>query len=173
MKKTFLFALLSSFGLSLTYGQYSTNQYSITDKVPKVIYKDLKDRNFPKVELLGKQYSSESALTLKEDSIKTVEISKEKQAIIIGLTADYKPEFITLSDLRKNFTNVQSDRVIFQIEDKIIQDDPNTVFVDIINIMTITVSPIKFVGNLDDLYMVSLKVRNEKNIKDMDTIRIR
>lgn len=173
MKKIFLFALLSSFGIGLTYGQYSTNQYSITDKVPKVIYKNLKDRDLAKIEVLGKLYSSETGLTLKTDSIKTAEANKEKQAIVIGLTAGYKPEFITLSDLKKNYTNVQSDQVIFQIEDKIIQDDPNTVFVDIINIMTITVSPIKFVGNLDDLYMVTLKVRNEKNIKDMNTIHIR
>ncbi|MEN5231581.1 hypothetical protein [Sphingobacterium faecium] len=70
--------------------------------------------------------------------------------------------FITLSDLRKNYTNVQSDRAIFQIEDKIIQDHPSTVFVDISNIMTIFVSPVKFIGDLDDLYMITLKVRNEK-----------
>ncbi|MEJ5092087.1 hypothetical protein GEO21_18825 [Sphingobacterium faecium] len=173
MKKIFLFALLSSFGLSLTYGQQTNNQYSITDKLPKVIYKDLKERDLAKIEVLGKQYSSETGLTLKTDSIKTVEANKEKQAIVIGITADYKPDFITLSDLRKNYTNVQSDRVIFQIEDKIIQDDPNTVFVDISNIMTIFVSPVKFIGDLDDLYMVTLKVRNEKNIEAISTIRIR
>ncbi|MCW2260328.1 hypothetical protein [Sphingobacterium kitahiroshimense] len=68
---------------------------------------------------------------------------------------------------------MQSDRVIFQIEDKIIQDDPDTTFVDISNIMTISVSPVKFIGDLDDLYMVTLRVRNEKNIKDLNTIRIR
>lgn len=173
MKKIFLSALLLSFGIGLTYGQYSTNRYSITDKVPKGIYKDLKDRNFPNVELLGKQYSSESMLTLITDSIKTVEVIKEKQVIKIGLTAHYKPEFITLSDLRKNYTNVKSDRIIFQIENKIIQADPDTTFVDISNIMTISVSPVKFIGDLDDLYMVTLKVRNEKNMKDLNTIRIR
>lgn len=173
MKITFVFALLSSFGLSLTYGQHTNNQYSITDKLPKIIYKDLKERDSARIEVLGKLYSSETGLTLKTDSIKTVEASKEKQVIVIGIAADYKPDFITLSDLRKNYTNVQSDRVIFQIENKIIQDDPKTVYVDISNIMTIFVSPVKFIGDLDDLYMVTLKVRNEKNVKDMNTIHIR
>jgi hypothetical protein len=69
--------------------------------------------------------------------------------------------------------SVQSDRVIFQIEDIIIQDDPNTIYVDISNIMTIFVSPVKFIGDLDDLYILTLKVRNERNMKDMNTIRIR
>ena len=138
-----------------------------------MIYKDLKERDLAKIEVLGKLYASETGLTLKTDSIETVEASKEKQAIVIGITADYKPDFITLSDLRKKYTNVQSDRVIFQIEDKIIQDDPNTVYVDISNIMKIFVSPVKFIGDLDDLYMITLKVRNEKNMKDISTIRIR
>ncbi|MCW2260327.1 hypothetical protein [Sphingobacterium kitahiroshimense] len=69
MKKIFLSVLLLSFGLGLTYGQYSTNRYSITDKVPKIIYKDLKDRNFPNIEVLGKQYSGESGLTLKAEIV--------------------------------------------------------------------------------------------------------
>ncbi|MEN5231535.1 hypothetical protein [Sphingobacterium faecium] len=74
MKKIFLFALLSSFGLTLTYGQQTNNQYSITDKLPNVIYKDLKERKLAKIEVLGKLYSSETGLTLKTDSIKTVDV---------------------------------------------------------------------------------------------------
>lgn len=173
MKNIFLSALLLCFGISLSYGQTSTNQYRSTDKVPKVIYADLKDRNFLNIEVLGKQYSRESMLTLITDSIETVEVNKEKQVIRIGLTAHYKPEFITLSDLRKNYTNVKSDRIIFQIENKIIQADPDTTFVDISNIMTISVSPVKFVSDLEDLYMLTLRVRNERNRNDLNTIWIR
>lgn len=173
MKKIFLSALLSSFGLSLTYGQHAKTEYSITDKVPRVIYTDIKKRDMPKIEVLGKQYSGDGGLALKTDSIKSVVISKEKQAVILELTPAYIPDFITLSDLKKKYTNVQSDRVIFQIEDKIVQDNPDTIFVDISNIMVIYVSPVKFIGDLDDLYMVTLKVRTEKNIKDLNTFRIR
>lgn len=173
MKKTLLFSLLSFFGLSLTYGQQLKSLYSKTDTLPRVVYKDLNERPLPKLEMQGKNYLGDGMLSLKSEGVKSVDINKERGAVVIELTPEYHPVLMSLSDIKKKYTNLKSERVIFRIEDNFVQNNPNEVLVDASNIMLISVSPVKFIGDLEDLYMVTLVPRTDKNVKKLNEIRIR
>jgi len=173
MKKILLCTLLSWFGFSIAHGQNPHSQHSKTDTVPSTVYKNLDDKSQVNVQILGKVYKGGLMGTLKPEEIKSVEIDKGKQLVIIELNQNYKPVPITLSDLQKKYTNVKSNRVIFKIDDQIVQQNPAEVFVDISNIMRIDVSPVKFIGDIDELYMMNLWVRNEKNKKELNKIIIR
>ncbi|WP_293944780.1 MULTISPECIES: hypothetical protein [unclassified Sphingobacterium] len=173
MKKTLLFSLLSFFGLSLTYGQQLKPLYSKTDTLPRVVYKDLNERPLPKLEMQGKNYLGDGMLSLKSEGVKSVDINKEKGAVVIEFTPEYHPVLMSLSDIKKKYTNLKSERVIFRIEDNFVQNNPNEVLVDASNIMLISVSPVKFIGDLEDLYMVTLVPRTDKNVEKMNEIRIR
>jgi|GEM_PF-1045201 len=173
MKKTLLFSLLSFLGLSLTYGQQLKPLYSKTDTLPKVVYKDLNETPLPKIEMQGKNYLGDAMRSLKSEGVKSVDINKERGVVIIELTPEYKPVLMSLSDIIKKYTNIKSEHVIFRIEDNFVQNNPNEVLVDASNIMLISVSPVKFIGDLEDLYMVTLVPRTDKNVEKLNEIRIR
>jgi len=173
MKKTLLFSLLSIFGLSLTYGQQLKPVYSKTDTLPKVVYKDLNETPLPQLEMQGKNYLGDAMRSLKSEGVKSVDINKERGVVVIELAPGYNPILTSLSDIIKKYTNIKSEHVIFRIEDKFVQNNPNEVLVDASNIMLISISPVKFVGDLEDLYMVTLVPRTDKNIKKFNEIRIR
>lgn len=173
MKKTFLFSLLSFLGLSLTYGQQLKPLYSKTDTLPKVVYKVLDDRAHATIEIQGKDYLDDIILTLKAEGINSIEHSTEKKALVVELKPGYKPVLMSLSDIVKKYTNVKSERVIFKIDDRFVQNNPREVLIDESNIMLISVSPVKFVGDLEDLYMITLIPRTDKNLKKFNEIRIR
>nr|WP_288810972.1 hypothetical protein [uncultured Sphingobacterium sp.] len=173
MKKILLCALLSWFGLSIAHGQNPHSRYNMTDTVPSTVYKKLNDISQVNVEVLGKLYKGDLMGTLKPEGVKSVDVDKGKQLVIIELNQNYKPVLITLSDLQKKYTNVKSNRVIFMVDDQIVQQSPAEVFVDISNIMQIDVSPVKSIGDIDELYMINLWVRNEKNIKELNRIILR
>ncbi len=173
MKETLLLSLLSFFGLSLTYGQQLKPLYSKTDTLPRVVYKDLNERPLPKLEMRGENYLGDGMWSLKSEGVKSVDINKERGVVIIELTPEYKPVLMSLSDIVKKYTNVKSERVIFKIDDRFVQNNPREVLIDESNIMLISVSPVKFVGDLEDMYMITLIPRTDKNLKKFNEIRIR
>lgn len=173
MKKTLLFSLLPFFGLSTAYGQQLKPLYSKTDTMPRVVYKDLNEAEMPKVEIEGKKYLGDIARTLKPEGIKSVTVSKDRQPMIVELKPGYKPFFMTLSDLKKKYTNIKSERVIFKIEDNFVQNNPDKVLIDSSNIMLISISPVKFIADVEDLYMITLIPRSDKNVKKFNEIRLR
>ncbi len=173
MKKILLCALLSFFGLSLTHGQQLKPLYSKTDTLPKVVYKDLDERPLPKIEMQGRTYLGDAMRSLKPEEVQSIDVDKTRQVMIIELKPGYHPILMSLSDIKKKYTNLKSEHVIFRIEDHFVQHDPNEVLVDESNIMLISISPIKFIGDLEDLFMVTLVPRTDKNLKKLNEIRIR
>ena len=172
MKVKFLF-LLSFLGVNITYAQHSANLYKMTDTVTKVFYRDYGQDNQAIVEILGKKYPIDGTATLKMDQIESFDVNKEKELVMIGLKPAYKPIFITLTDLKKKYTTVNSNRVIYQIDNKIIQKNPNEISVDESNIMAIIVTPVKLIVDVEELYQITLKTRTENNIKEMNNIYFR
>jgi hypothetical protein len=173
MKKKLFFSLLSFFGLSLTYGQQLKPLYSKTDTLPRVVYKDLNERALPKLEMRGENYLGDGMWSLKSEGVKSIDINKERGVVVIELTPEYKPVLMSLSDIVKKHTNIKSERVIFKIDDRFVQNNPREVLIDESNIMLISVSPVKFIGDLEDLYMVTLVPRTDKNVEKLNQIRIR
>jgi len=173
MKKTLILSLISFIGFNLVQGQENEQinfkKYSMSDSVPVVIYKELKEKEVPKISFQGKKYLKDGMMTIKAEYVKTFDLGTAELTLKDG----YSPDFISLSEFKRKYTNVKSDHVIYKIEDKIIQDDPDELMVDQSNIMLISVSPIKFIGDLNDLYMITLRTRTEKNIKELNTVRIR
>lgn len=173
MKKILLFSLLPFLGLSLTHGQQLKPLYNKTDTLPRVVYKDLNERTLPKLEIQGKNYLGDGMWSLKSEGVKSIDINKEGGVVVIELTPEYKPVLMRLSDIIKKHTNIKSEHIIFRIDDNFVHNNPNEVLVDVSNIMLISVSPVKFIGDLEDLYMVTLVPRTDKNVEKLNQIRIR
>ncbi|WP_343540068.1 hypothetical protein [Sphingobacterium thalpophilum] len=172
MNKILVLTLLSALSFGKIYGQESLEIYKKTDTVPKVFYKELDDRGHTTVEIRGKEFLDAILFTLKADGVQSVEHNTERKVLMIGLKPEYNPVLISLSAFKNKYTNVKSEHVIFKIDDRFVQGDPNKVLVDEANIMLIYVSPIKFVGDLTDLYMITLIPRTDANLKKFNEKRI-
>ena len=144
--------------------------YSKTDTLPKVVYKDLDERPLPKIEMQGRTYLGDAMRSLKPEEVQSIDVDKTRQVMLVELKPGYHPVLMSLSDIKKIY---KSEHAIFWIEDHFVQRDPNEVLVDESNIMLISISPIKFFGGLEDLYMVTLVPRTDKNLKKLNEIRIR
>ncbi|WP_313448335.1 hypothetical protein [Sphingobacterium sp.] len=173
MKKIFFLTLMLTFSLGIVYGQESLEIYKKTDTVPKVVYKVLDDRAHTTIEIQGKDYLDDIVPTLKAEGINSIGHSTEKKALVVELKPGYKPVLINLSTLKNKYTNVKSERVLFKIDDRFVQQNPDEVLVDESNIMLISVSPIKFTGDLDDLFLITIFPRSDKNLKNFNAIRVR
>ncbi|WP_426791286.1 hypothetical protein [Sphingobacterium sp. WOUb80] len=172
MNKILVLTLLSAFSFGKIYGQQSFEIYKKTDSVPKVVYKELDDRRHATIEIRGKEFLDDTILTLNADGIQSVEHNTERKVIMLGLKPEYNPVLISLSAFKNKYTTIKSENVIFKIDERFVQSDPNKVLVDEANIMLIYVSPIKFVGDLKDVYMITLIPRTEANLKKFNEKRI-
>ncbi|WP_343558922.1 hypothetical protein [Sphingobacterium sp.] len=173
MKKILYLTLMSTFSLGMAYGQESLEIYKKTDTVPKVVYKVLDDRAHTTIEIQGKDYLDDIIGTLKAEGINSIGHSTKRKSLVVELKPGYKPILISLSSLKNKYTNVKSERVIFKIDDRFVQQNPDEVLVDESNIMLVSVSPIKFTGDLNDLFMITIFPRSDKNLKSFNAIRIR
>lgn len=172
MNKILVLTLLSALSLGKIYAQQTVEIYKKTDTVPRVVYKELDDRRHATVEMRGKEFLDATILTLKADGIQSVELNNDRKVMMLELKPDYNPVLISLSAFKNKYTKIKSEHVIFKIDDRFVQSDPNEVFVDEANIMLMYVSPVKFVGDLKDLYMITLIPRTDANMKKLNEKRI-
>lgn len=174
MKKIILLTIAFLAILNLANAQeskkerWSSGVYKMTDTVPKVFYINNTGRDSLEVTINGKKYPSAGTLTFKSDKIMTVEYP-----LIMTLAADYKPRYISLTELTKKYTKLSSELILYKIDDRVIKINPDEVLVDESNIMCISIEPIKTNKGLDDIYIINLKPRSEENVNDANDIRIR
>lgn len=100
-----------------------------------------------------------------------IEIGNTKYAgkIIIETKNNYKPNLISLNELRKKYTTAQENSVIFQINNEIIDSDYLTYVVDKNYILKITVNKLES----PDLTLIKVISKSEEDIKKSNEIIIR
>ncbi|WP_293879444.1 hypothetical protein [Sphingobacterium sp. UBA1498] len=123
-EKISFLTLLSTISLGIAYGQESLEIYRKTDTVPKVVYRVLDNRAHSIIEIQGKDYLDDIVPTLKAEGINSIGHNTEKKALVVELKPGYKPVLINLSTLKNKYTNVKSERVLFKIDDRVVQQNP-------------------------------------------------
>ena len=101
-----------------------------------------------------------------------IEIGNTKYAgkITIETKNNYKPNLISLNELRKKYTTVQDDVLtVFQIDNEIVDSDYKTYLIDLNYILKITVNKLE-TPNLTVIKVIS---KSEENIKKSNEIIIR
>ncbi|PJJ10706.1 hypothetical protein CLU83_4162 [Flavobacterium sp. 1] len=100
-----------------------------------------------------------------------IEIENTKYAgkITIETKNNYKPNLISLNELRKKYTTVQENSVIFQVDNEIVDGDPQTYLVDKNYILKIIVNKLE----TPDVTLIKVLSKSEGNIKKSNEIIIR
>jgi hypothetical protein len=101
-----------------------------------------------------------------------IEIGNTKYAgkIIIETKNNYKPNLISLNELRKKYTTVQDDDLtVFQIDNEIVDSDYQTYLIDKNYILKISVNKLE----TPNLTVIKVSSKSEENIKKSNEIIIR
>ncbi|PKB17221.1 hypothetical protein [Flavobacterium sp. 5] len=159
----------------------SENSQSISeeDTIIKVVHViKFKSGKNPAYFLNGKLVDQSILKFLDPNKIKNLTVEKEnieigniKYAgkIIIETKNNYKPNLISLDELRKRYTTLEEGSVIFQIENEIVDGNYKTYLVDKNYILKITVNKLESL-NLSVIKVIS---KSEENIKKSNEIIIR
>ncbi|REG96319.1 hypothetical protein [Flavobacterium aquicola] len=109
----------------------------------------------------------ESINVEKEDIV--IENTKYSGKITIETKNNYKPNLISLNELRKRYTTLEESSVIFQIDNEIADGDYNKYVIDKNYILKITINKLEN-PNLTVIKVIS---KSEENIKKSNEIIIR
>lgn len=95
--------------------------------------------------------------------------AKYEGKVIIETKNNYKPNLISLNELRKRYTEVDESSALFQINNEIVDGDYNTFLIDKNYILKITINKLEN-PNLSVIKVIS---KSEENIKKSNEIMIR
>lgn len=179
---------IDSFGQKLTEKipgvTLSIKEGSIqNDSIIQVFYKNVvENSNKPAYFLNGKRVNESILKSLHPNEIANVNVEKENfeidsvkyfGKIEIETKANYKPRFISLTDLKLKYTNIKEHAIIFQIDDEIINADYEKYIIDANCILRVVVE--KFENQKEKLNLNFIKVitKSEANLKKAKEIIIR
>ncbi len=120
--------------------------------------------------------------TINPDKIKTLKVEKksfEKNGkeysgkILIELKLDYKPNFISLKELTSKYLTLDTNPIIFQIDENVINWDYNEYLVDENFILKIELKKIKTSKKNTEINLIRLITKTPKNIRKANEIRIK
>ncbi|AWW29146.1 hypothetical protein DN752_02740 [Echinicola strongylocentroti] len=115
------------------------------------------------------------------DKTETLEIKKEKYEIdgneyygkvLIKMKSDYKPNFLTLEGLCDKYLELNENPIIYQIDEKIIENSKDRTLVDENFILSIIVQKVKTSENTE-VNLIRLKTKTAENLKKRKEILIR
>nr|WP_315153193.1 hypothetical protein [uncultured Flavobacterium sp.] len=98
-----------------------------------------------------------------------IENTKYSGKVIIETKNNYKPNLISLNDLRLKYTTVPENAAIFQIDNEIVDSDYQTYLIDKNYILKIVVNKLES----PDLTLIKVVSKSEENIKKSNEIIIR
>ena len=192
MKKN-IFALILLF---VTFNSFSQNinkkkttekpNYSENSEI-KVIYNDslktLHSKNKPVGIFVNGIFLNENLISaINTNKIETMKVEKdsfEKNGkeyfgkIIIELKSNYKPNFISLKELASKYLTLDTNPIIFQIDENVINQDYNEYAVDENFILKIELNKIKTSEKGTEINLVKLITKTPENIKKANEIRIK
>jgi len=192
MKKN-IFALILLF---VTFNSFSQNingkkptekpNYSENSEI-KVIYNDslktLHSKNKPVGIFVNGIFLNENLISaINPNKIETMKVEKnsfEKNGkeyfgkIIIELKSNYKPNFISLKELASKYLTLDTNPIIFQIDENVINQYYNEYAVDESFILKIELNKIKTSEKGTEINLVKLITKTPENIKKANEIRIK
>ena len=181
----FLVISINLLGQETKNDSKKTVKYSIDSEVT-IIYKDsllsLSEEKSPIYLVDGIQVNNTKGLKyLNPENIKSVNVDKEKFTIEgkvyygkvnIITKENYNPNFLTLKALAKRYLQLDSDPVIFQIDDEIINSEINQFVIDEQFVLIMEVSKVP-ITERDKINFVRIITKTQKNIKAANQITIR
>ncbi|MDN3494257.1 hypothetical protein [Winogradskyella bathintestinalis] len=182
-----LFVTFDSFSQDII-GKKSTTKpnYSENSEI-KVIYKDslntFHSKNKPVGIFVNGIFLNENLIsTINPDKIENLTVEKESfekngkeyfGKILIELKSDYKPKFISLKELTSKYLNLDTNPIIFQIDENVINQDYNEYSVDESFILKIELNKIKTSKKDTEINLIKLITKTPENIKKANEIRIK
>lgn len=110
-------------------------------------------------------------------------MSKKKEIKLNGTTyygklsikteAGYRPQFISLNNLKLQYTQIKNEPVIFMLDNEFIKEDYDQYIVDLKYILKIIVDKIDLPDNKLQINVIRLLTRSEENIRKSKEIHIR
>lgn len=103
----------------------------------------------------------------------TIEDKKYYGQVLIKMKGDYKPEIISLADLKSKYTKESNTPSIFIIDNDIVKSDYDKFFVDEKYILKMEVHKVDNEKEHLNVNVIRLVTKTEKNIEKENEIRIR
>ncbi len=182
-----LLVTFQSFSQTLS-GEISTSKpnYSENSEI-KVIYNDslntLHSKNKPVGIFVNGIFFNENLIsTISPDKIETLTVQKESfekngkeyfGKIIIEMKSDYKPNFMSLKELTSKYLTLNTNPIIFQIDENVINQDYNEYLVDENFILKIVLNKTKTSRKNTEINLIKLITKTTENIKKANEIRIK
>lgn len=153
------------------------------DTIPKVFYLKknlLKKRTI--IYMNGEQYDEQLFNAINTKMIADMKIEKESQfgsdekyggSVFIKLKDEYKPQLISLNQLKSKYVEENNNPTLFFVDTKTIIEDYDKYIVDEKYIMKIEVEEIINDNEGLNLTIIRLITRTEKNLKKANTIYLR
>lgn len=157
-------------GLNIT----ANHRYSMDDTKPKVIYPP---RQEMMGEIDGRMMDMNSFRFINPNNIESLEHSKisgerKIDCLIIKTKRHAKQNIITLRDFITKYYKKVPERLMFSIDDELVNEAPENILVDEKYIMKIEISSLGKVNNDETIYF-KLSTRTTKNVQEANTVYIR
>jgi hypothetical protein len=183
-----LFIATNSFGQINTEkinGLKITNQVTLSenDTIIKVHYKNQLENNIKPAYFVNDKLVNESVLkTLNPNEIDNVKVEKDNieidnvkyyGKILVETKSTYSPNFISLSNLKTKYTNIKENKIIFKIDNEIVNANYDNFIVDEKYILKIIVENYENKEEKLKVCFINLITKSEENIKKSKEILLR
>ena len=152
----------------------SSHHYSMDDKKPKVIYPNLQE---VLAEIDERMINLNSFRFINPNNIESLhhdKLSGEKDiaCLIIKTKPNAEQNMMTLQEFIIKYHKELPKKLIFSVDNEIINEAPGNILVDEKYIMKVEISSLGKVNNDETVYF-KLSTRTTKNVKEANTIYIR
>ena len=183
-----LITAINSFGqinAEKNNGLKITNQVTVSenDTIIKVYYKNQLENNIKPAYFVNDKLVNESVLkTLNPNEIASVKVEKDDieidnvkyyGKILVETKSTYSPNFISLNNLKTKYTNIKENKIIFKIDNEIVNANYDNFIVDEKYILKIIVENYENKEEKLKVCFVNLITKSEENIKKSKEILLR
>lgn len=183
-----LFIAINSFGQINTEkgnGLKITDQVAVSenDTIIKVYYKNQLENNKKPAYFVNDKLVNESVLkTLNPNEIDNVKVEKDDieidnvkyyGKILVETKSTYSPNFISLNNLKTKYTNIKENKIIFKIDNEIVNANYDNFIVDEKYILKIVVENYENKEEKLKVCFINLFTKSEENIKKSKEILLR
>jgi|TARA_B110000908_G_scaffold170028_1_gene228493 hypothetical protein len=183
-----LFVTFNSFSQDIIGKKSTTKPYYSENSEIKVIYKDSLDKFHSKnkpagVFVNGIFIGNQGVLNvINSDKIESLNIEKEYYEkngkeyygkILVKMKPEYIPKFITAKDLITKYLDLDTNPIIFQINENVTNQYTNENLIDENFILKIELTKIKTSEKDTELNLIKIITKTTENIKEANIIRIK
>ena len=164
------FSLIVFLLLSVNVFGQTSGDSTVKNAGVKVVQKEKKATDLI-CYLNGELMHSSLLKTLNPDFVADVDVLERR--IYIKTKADYKPQIISLNNLRKKYLSQQPKPALFMIDDQMVDGNYESILVDENALLSIVTE--NFVNTEEglDLILIKLLTKSKENIKKSKEIMIR